>query len=158
SDSIRILLDLGEERGLELTQAAERALAAGDDESVRCLLPLIQQSKPQPPAPLWADHPDLRLRRHALLMRAESSRLVDASTIPALAELLRSGPDRSRLRARLVLSSGVRVVEKTARGLRVSGVGWAAMDALAAEYVTSGERALNQVWADVTHDDGDALL
>ena len=128
--------------GLTLTAAAGRALGTllaapspAGDETATILLPLVQTPKIDawPVLAGWLDHPDLRLKAHVELLRAESSRTLDETAIPALAALMRSGLDRSRLRAQLVLWSNVWVVEKQHRGLRISQMGARAIDRLAAE-------------------------
>jgi len=109
--------------------------------------------------------PAARLRQHALLLRAEADRRLDETTITALAALLCSGLDRSRLRAALLLRSSVHEVEKGERGLRVSRLGRPAIDALAAAHAELSERGeavaargLFEFWGDVIHDDPEALI
>lgn len=140
------LANLGAAEGLVLTREAASAvhamLAVDEMESLHLLMPLLQSPVPEAVSLVerWRQLADPFVANHATLIIAEDGLKLTTQVLPALVWQLSQGPDRSRLRAQLVLSSRVWGLNEIKPQLSVARLGRPLFDALAQVHLDWQER------------------
>ncbi len=179
AETLDHLLTRAGSHGLALSETAAHVIetlahldSKSSRDALRCIVPLLDHHAPTeiPRLRTWVAgnwHPKIGekiatlLSRHAALLLAEHSRVIEPAWIEPVADLAHSGDDRSRARASLALGGPFTNFTRGVRRQRASALGRDSIEQVAARYLSAcikggADRTLTYWFHDLHFDFHDA--
>lgn len=133
SKTLRNLVDIGIESGLQITHQAAKAINIliknQKVDFLNVLLPLMEKPLPEAIKTVqnWSKNPNDFISSHAVLYLSEHNRNITTETIPKLVKILSGDHDRSRYRGILLLASNMWELNKKDFKVSLSSLGYDAL-------------------------------